>query len=131
MGFISDDVLRRLRAQLDAREAQLRDEVRRLAGEEFDPRDGVPMDYIEDAGEQAEQRARRTVRRAEQERDISELRAIAGARERMAHGTYGQCVDCGTDIPIARLEIEPWAARCIPCQQRSERTPPAQPPKTS
>ena len=100
MGFISDDVLRRLRAQLDAREAQLRDEVRRLAGEEFDPRDGVPMDYIEDAGEQAEQRTRRAVRRAEQERDIGELRAITGAKERMAHGTYGQCVDCGTDIPM-------------------------------
>jgi len=131
MGFIPDDVLRRLRAQLDAREVQLRDEVRRLASEDFDARDGVPMDYIEDPGEQAEQRARRAVRRAEQERDIGELRAITGAKERLAQGTYGQCVDCGTDIPIARLDVEPWTARCISCQRRIERTHPAPPPKSS
>ncbi len=59
---------------------------------------------------------------AEQERDVDELRQIAAAKERMARGEYGQCVDCGVDIPFARLEAQPAAARCVPCQERYEQT---------
>jgi RNA polymerase-binding transcription factor DksA len=40
----------------------------------------------------------------------------------MARGHYGKCIDCGTDIPLARLQAQPWAARCVACQERFERT---------
>jgi DnaK suppressor protein len=35
-------------------------------------------------------------------------------------GTYGRCVDCGQQIPAARLEVRPEAARCIADQERFE-----------
>ena len=30
------------------------------------------------------------------------------------------CVDCGEDIPLARLRAEPLAARCVACKSRIE-----------
>jgi RNA polymerase-binding transcription factor len=49
------------------------------------------------------------------------LERWAGARQRVAAGTYGKCDDCGVAIPAARLRILPSATRCIACQQRNER----------
>lgn len=55
-------------------------------------------------------------------RDISELRSIEAARQRIENGTYGECVDCENDIPIGRLEVQPSAERCAPCQELYEKT---------
>ncbi|MGK5111326.1 MULTISPECIES: TraR/DksA family transcriptional regulator [unclassified Geodermatophilus] len=43
---------------------------------------------------------------------------IDAALERMAAGTYGRCVHCGTDIPEERLELRPFATGCVACSQR-------------
>ena len=66
-------------------------------------------------------------RYAEQERDIEELREIETANERIAAGTYGECMDCGVDIPVDRLRAQPTAKRCIACQEAFERGHPASP----
>ncbi|MEQ4301027.1 TraR/DksA family transcriptional regulator [Plantactinospora sp. B6F1] len=42
----------------------------------------------------------------------------AQALRRMSEGSYGTCEGCGAEIPVARLEILPWARYCVPCQQR-------------
>ena len=55
-------------------------------------------------------------------RDLSELRELEAARERMASGEYGVCIDCGSDIGFARLRANPGAARCIGCQEIHEKT---------
>ncbi|WP_019140814.1 TraR/DksA family transcriptional regulator [Noviherbaspirillum massiliense] len=55
-------------------------------------------------------------------RDVAELRAIDGARARMANGTYGNCVNCEAEIPYERLEAQPTAERCAPCQEAYEKT---------
>jgi DnaK suppressor protein len=44
-----------------------------------------------------------------------ELRRIASALERMADGDYGFCIDCGEDIAVKRLEVDPANAVCIDC----------------
>jgi RNA polymerase-binding transcription factor DksA len=31
---------------------------------------------------------------------------------------YGQCVDCGHEIPEGRLDARPDAARCVGCQSK-------------
>ena len=46
---------------------------------------------------------------------------IDEALRRIATGTYGQCSDCGIDIPTARLHASPTALRCTACQDRHER----------
>lgn len=45
---------------------------------------------------------------------------IDAALQRIADGTYGRCVDCGKEIPPARLEVRPEAARCVEDQAKQE-----------
>ena len=45
---------------------------------------------------------------------------VVEALARLDAGTYGICVDCGQQIPDARLEVRPEAARCIADQQKFE-----------
>jgi RNA polymerase-binding transcription factor DksA len=41
------------------------------------------------------------------------LEEVRRARRRIADGTYGRCEVCGYRIPSERLEVRPWAARCV------------------
>ena len=53
--------------------------------------------------------------RATQARRDQQRLKIAAALDRMEEGEFGYCVDCGEDIPPARLELDPTAAKCITC----------------
>lgn len=35
---------------------------------------------------------------------------------------FGQCVQCGADIPFARMLAQPTAVRCFACQSQHEKT---------
>ncbi|WP_162579411.1 TraR/DksA family transcriptional regulator [Variovorax sp. PBS-H4] len=109
-----------MRAKLDAREAELGAQVRSVNEEAEEAPSRSPPENVGDIGDQGEELIRGAVRHAEMERDQMELRQIADARERMDHGTYGTCVDCGADIPLARLEVLPFSNRCISCQEKYE-----------
>ncbi len=52
---------------------------------------------------------------------VQEIREVERALLRLSAGTYGRCVDCGSDIESARLNAYPSASRCIVCQSRQER----------
>lgn len=52
--------------------------------------------------------------------DTEELSDINEALKRILDGTYGKCVDCGNDIPDARLEAMPSTLRCLDCQRQNE-----------
>lgn len=57
------------------------------------------------------------------ERSVSEgleLAEVQRALERMEHGEYGICVDCGEEIPVERLKVQPTATRDVACQERFE-----------
>ena len=41
---------------------------------------------------------------------------IDAALNRIADGSFGRCTHCGTDIPLERLELRPFAACCVACQ---------------
>lgn len=62
-----------------------------------------------------------------------ELRQVEIAQQRLADGGYGKCIDCGKEIPAARLEAIPEATRCIEDQGRYEATLRARggPPQTA
>jgi DnaK suppressor protein len=49
------------------------------------------------------------------------LAEIDAALGRIEEGTYGTCVNCGNEIPLARLEAYPWASLCIECKRKAER----------
>ena len=43
---------------------------------------------------------------------------VLAALARLDDNSYGQCVDCGNEIPEGRLEARPEAARCVACQAK-------------
>ncbi len=47
--------------------------------------------------------------------------AVAAAMERVATGTYGECVGCRKPVPEGRLDARPEAARCVGCQSKHDR----------
>ena len=49
-----------------------------------------------------------------------ELSLIAKALDQIKNDSYGDCVDCGKSIPLARLEAYPFAERCIGCATVAE-----------
>lgn len=57
---------------------------------------------------QAMAKAQATRRRSEKTR----LKAALG---RLEEGEFGYCEDCGDEIALKRLELDPAAAKCISC----------------
>lgn len=47
-------------------------------------------------------------------------RKIRRALARIEEGTYGICLNCGEDIPIARLRARPVTDHCLNCKARME-----------
>lgn len=121
MTVLSTEQRQALREQLQQRAKVLGSELRDAAAERRDAGPGKrPGETPDDAGDQGEQVQRDEVREAEQNRDATELADIEAALQRMDAGGYGECVDCGIDIPPARLQAQPAAVRCVACQQKFE-----------
>jgi DnaK suppressor protein len=53
-------------------------------------------------------------------RGEEELRLIDEALDRVEHGTYGVCADCGGEIPLARLNSVPFAPYCVECEGKRD-----------
>src|SRR5689334_15790890 len=52
--------------------------------------------------------------------DLGKLNLIDAALERLDRDEFGLCADCGESIPAKRLKVVPWAAYCVPCQDRMD-----------
>jgi DnaK suppressor protein len=122
MPQLAKEQIQRLRERLERRREELVDEVRAADAQLKDAPSKDPHNQVEDFGEQGEQRIREALVSAEQDRDVDELGQIIAALERMDRGEYGECIDCGVDIPFERLQVQPAAARCVPDQTRYEQT---------
>lgn len=123
MPALTDSQREQLIDRLHERQAQLSAEVEAVSREQDETPNPIgPHTEVEDFGERGEHVLRTELRHAERERDLDELRAISAALERMADGSYGDCADCGIDIPLKRLEVQPSSERCVPCQQKFEQT---------
>jgi DnaK suppressor protein len=48
-------------------------------------------------------------------------RRIEAALDRIRQGSFGECLSCGVEINIKRLEAMPWAEYCRDCQETVER----------
>jgi DnaK suppressor protein len=49
------------------------------------------------------------------------LQKVDEALQRVDHGGFGQCIECGDEINRKRLEAVPWASHCIVCQEKFEK----------
>jgi DnaK suppressor protein len=119
---LSNKELETLKRQMESRRAALQAEVHadadKARGESYAELSGG----VADEGDEAVADLMADIDNAELTRDLSELRALEAALERLADGSYGGCVTCGQDIGFERLEAEPAALRCIDCQRVYEKT---------
>jgi len=60
------------------------------------------------------------------DRELTKIREIEEAIERLDDGTFGICEGCGMEIAEARLEAMPFTRLCRDCQQDHERKERAQ-----
>ena len=107
-----------VRQRLETILGELDDSTRTLAGESGDTGELSRLD---------QRPAEAASELAELERDEAVLAVVQGqktevlaALERLDAGTYGRCVNCGTELPQERLDVRPEAARCVNCQQDLE-----------
>jgi len=45
----------------------------------------------------------------------SQLLKIEASLQRIASGDFGTCLECGEDIDVRRLDVDPTYTRCIKC----------------
>ena len=111
MHTLTDETLRSIRAVLLAREAELRDRVRRV--EDDLRREVTPLP--QDAPDAAVILENDEILQAVEETARGELRQIERALERLEAGTYGVCDECGKRIEEERLRAVSYAVHCRDC----------------
>jgi DnaK suppressor protein len=77
---------------------------------------------VSDEGDLTEVAIRNSMQASNVTRHQSQLKVIEEALRKIDEGIYGICEDCGESIPIGRLNVMPFALRCIACQENSEMT---------
>ena len=107
-----------LRKMLEDRRRELVDEVQGKI------RDGR-RDYnkereVLDEGESSEVDIQEEIEFALIEMKAETLKKIDAALRRIGEGTYGECFECGEEIPAARLRALPFAVRCKDCEEARE-----------
>jgi DnaK suppressor protein len=50
----------------------------------------------------------------------SVLRQVEAALARIRSGEFGICLGCDRSIPARRLQVLPWAAYCVSCQEQAD-----------
>lgn len=118
--MLTQEFITRTAGRLARRRAELEQEIRAklAAARDVVGTDGI--DQVIEAGDYANADLIAALDIAEVQRDVAELRELDAARRRLEAGSYGLCIDCGAEIPAARLEAQPTALRCVACQTRAE-----------
>lgn len=80
----------------------------------------ISDDQVQDPGDQALSSTMENLRTSLQDTELKEYNRIVQALEKIEEGTYGICIDCGTEISDKRLSSYPNAARCLKCQEAYE-----------
>lgn len=106
--------------------AKMLDERRReLANAVLDRKRDARADNITeldvlDEGETSEADTQEDIEFALLQMKTETLNKITLALQRLAEGTYGNCLECGDDIAAARLRALPFAVRCKTCEEARE-----------
>ena len=112
------ELSRMVEARRDALLGELREDAARTRDQPYAEHAGPAPD----SGDESVATLIADLEQADMTRDLDEFRALEAARDRIQHGGYGECIDCGNDIGYERLKAFPSAVRCVQCQDRHEKT---------
>ncbi len=98
------------RAALDAKGAELEAQLAEMSAPQGD---AGGISFGKRVGEGTSMAVDRLSLVAAHERLSEMLADVRRARAKLDDGTYGRCDVCGEQIPPERLEVLPWAVRCV------------------
>lgn len=81
---------------------------------------GQKIDSAMDSADQSAQDVDQGIDYSLLEMKYEQYKDIADAFRRLENNTYGICEECGGEISIKRLEVNPLARYCIECKTRKE-----------
>ena len=105
------------RSLIQKREQDLLDEMDKNQTEARDMTDQASTEVME---RMVNLEGRETLLR-HNDADFQELREVRDALARLDDGSFGKCLDCGREIPAARLAAIPWTAYCLEDQEKRDR----------
>jgi DnaK suppressor protein len=110
---------------LEKREAELR-AILRSSSELPGTAPDADAHDVTDFKDMATEESLSVVDEAQANHAARELEQVLTARQRLLDQTYGQCLDCGNDMDLRRLEALPATPYCTACQAvREQPRPPA------
>ena len=84
-------------------------------------RDGIAIEKSADQMDEIQYASERDLAIRNVDRDSTLLRQVKAALRRINADNFGTCLDCEETISPKRLIAVPWAARCIKCQEATDR----------
>lgn len=101
---------------LQRRDEELRQALMALAGDN----DPAQPQEVSDFKDVAMRSADTDMDEIQAQRIHASMRRVVAARQRLAHGHYGTCLECGQAIDLRRLQALPEAELCTACQGTHE-----------
>ena len=112
---MNTELQQRLRKEVETERENLLAELDQLGADPYSEKvkhiDGIDDNFADSAAATAERSEQLAFIDSARER----LAEAEAALARMDEGEYGTCVDCGAEIPVARLEARPMSIRCVDC----------------
>ena len=109
-----------LRKIMLEKRVQLMEEIQNQLGQSLTEEQQRRFESAMDSGDQALLDLEREMGISLQEKRNRERQMIDEALVSLEEGTYGICVECGTEISERRLAVMPFARLCIECQEKTE-----------
>lgn len=103
--------------RLEDRQRELRSNVSR---NEQDGR-SADLDTAQDIADRASSSYQKEFLFHQSNNERQLLQMVEAALSRIREGTFGECISCGNEINIKRLEAVPWTRYCIECQEKLEK----------
>ena len=91
------------------------DLLARMAGISAAPTDTGGISFGKRVGDGTSIAVERLTQVAAHEQMLVQLAEVDRALAKLDEGSYATCDVCGGPIPEGRLEVHPWAVRCVAC----------------
>ena len=108
--------LEQFKKRLEDRRAELQRTVSRT---EMDGR-AADQDTAQDIADRASSSYNKEFLFHQSNNERQLLQMVENALSRLREGSFGQCISCGQEINVKRLEAVPWTRFCIQCQEKME-----------
>lgn len=119
---LSEEQIKILEAKLRQRFDELRETIRSELSASDEEHYQELAGRVHDLGDESMADLLTDLAIASIDREITEIREVEAALQRVPQGSYGICNDCGAPIGFERLSAQPAASRCVVCQDKFEKT---------